>query len=118
MTPSRSKYRSDFHERRKFNLDKFRTWIRLNPSELREVAQEFARKLNLSTAPVKLMIPKKGWSSVDSEGSPTYDPAEDQVFVETLTALLNPGVEIIEVDANMEDTAFSKAVADLALTLF
>jgi uncharacterized protein (UPF0261 family) len=118
MTPSRSKYRSDFHERRKFNLDKFRTWIRLNPSELREVAHEFARKLNLSTAPVKLMIPKRGWSSVDSEGSPTYDPAEDQVFVETLTALLNPGVEIIEVDANMEDTAFGKAVADLALTLF
>jgi uncharacterized protein (UPF0261 family) len=38
MTPARSRYKPEFHERRKFDLDKLRTWIRLSPEELKEVA--------------------------------------------------------------------------------
>lgn len=118
MTPSRSKYKKEFHERRKYDLDKFRTWLRLSPDELKEVAGEFARKLNGAKAPVKLMIPTRGWSSVDSKGNPTYDPEEDKIFVETLKAGLDSGIEIIEVDANMEDSTFSQQVTRAALELF
>ncbi len=118
MTPSRSKYKKEFHERRKYDLDKFRTWLRLSPDELKEVAGEFARKLNGAKAPVKLMIPTRGWSSVDSNGNPTYDPEEDKIFVETLKAGLDSGIEIIEVDANMEDSVFSQQVTRAALELF
>ena len=118
MTPSRSKYKKEFHERRKYDLDKFRTWLRLDPFELKQVAQEFARKLNGAKAPVKLMIPLKGWSSVDAEGNPTYDPAEDRIFVDTLREILDPKIEIIEVDANMEDPIFSERVTQAALEIF
>lgn len=118
MTPSRSKYKKEFYDRPKYDLDKFRTWIRLDPSELKEVAVEFARKLNGSKAPVKLMIPQQGWSSVDVKGSPTFNPEEDRIFVETLRGLLDPGIEIIEVDANMEDAVFSQRVIQAALELF
>jgi uncharacterized protein (UPF0261 family) len=118
MTPSRSKYKPEFHERRKYNLDKFRTWLRMSPPELKEVATEFARKLNGSTAPVKVMIPMQGWSSVDAKGAPTYDPDEDQIFIDTLRELLDPNVEIIEVDANMEETAFAEAVIQMAKEIF
>lgn len=118
MTPSRSKYKKEFHERRKYDLDKFRTWLRLSPSELKDVANEFARKLNESKAPVKVMVPMKGWSSVDAKGNPTYDPKEDRVFVETLKSKLDSRIEIIEVDANMEDAAFSQQITQSALELF
>jgi uncharacterized protein (UPF0261 family) len=118
MTPSRSKYKKEFHDRRKYDLDKFRTWLRLSTDELKEVANEFARKLNNSTAPVKVMIPMKGWSSVDCEGNPTYDPKEDRVFIDTLRSKLDSGIEIIEVDANMEDAAFSQQITQSALELF
>ncbi len=118
MTPSRSKYKPEFHKRRKYDLDKFRTWLRLSPDELKEVANEFARKLNRAKAPVKLMVPMQGWSSVDSYGNPTYDPGEDQIFIDTLREILDPKVEIIEVNANMEDDFFSQQVTKSALELF
>ncbi|MCP4669790.1 MAG: UPF0261 family protein [Desulfobacula sp.] len=118
MTPSRSKYKKEFHERRKYDLDKFRTWLRLSTDELQQVAKEFARKLNKSTALAKIMIPMQGWSSVDSKGNATFDPKEDQVFVQTLRNELDSKIEIIEVDANMEDQIFSDEVTKLALELF
>ncbi len=118
MTPSRSKYKKEFHERRKYDLDKFRTWLRLSTDELQLVAKEFARKLNGSKAPVKVLVPLQGWSSVDCKGNPTYDPKEDQVFVEILRNKLDPKVEIIEIDANMEDQAFSQEIIQSALELF
>ena len=118
MTPSRSKYKKEFYERRKYDLDKFRTWLRLSTDELQLVAKEFARKLNSAQAPVKVMVPLQGWSSVDCKGNPTYDPKEDQVFVEILRNELDPKVEIIEIDANMEDQVFSREIVKAALELF
>ena len=64
------------------------------------------------------MIPLQGWSSVDAKGNATYDPEQDRVFVETLRAGLDERIEIIEVDANMEDLVFSQQVAQSALELF
>ncbi|MCD4721079.1 MAG: Tm-1-like ATP-binding domain-containing protein [Desulfobacula sp.] len=118
MTPSRSKYKKEFHKRRKYDLDKFRTWLRLSTDELKEVANEFARKLNHSKSPVKVMVPLQGWSSVDCQGNPTYDPKEDRIFIDTLRNKLNSRIEIIEVDANMEDAAFSQQITQTALELF
>ena len=118
MTPARSKYKKGFHERRKYDLDKFRTWLRLSPDELKQVAGEFARKLNGSKGPVQFMIPLKGWSSVDTFGNPTYDPEEDKIFIQTLRNALDSKVNIIEIDANMEDPVFSQQVIQTALEIF
>ncbi|MFO7667664.1 MAG: Tm-1-like ATP-binding domain-containing protein [Desulfobacterales bacterium] len=118
MTPSKSKYKPDFNQRRKYDLDKYRAWLRLNPDELKAVAEAFAAKLNLAKGPVKIIIPQKGWSGVDRQGQPTYDPGEDRVFVDTLKARLNPRIEILEVDANMEEPEFAQAVINLALKIF
>ena len=118
MTPSRSKYKKEFHKRRKYDLDKLRTWLRLSTDELKEVAKEFVRKLNSSKAPVKVLVPLQGWSSVDSPGNQTYDPKEDRVFIDELRAGLDSRIEIIEVDANMEDSLFSQQVIQSALELF
>jgi uncharacterized protein (UPF0261 family) len=118
MTPAKSKYRQEYHERRKYDLDKYRTWLRMSPDELEQVAKVFAEKLNLSTAPVKVLIPLKGWSSVDSPGSATHDPDEDQVFVKELRKQLKDGIGIQEVDANMEDPEFAEAVTRAALEIF
>ena len=118
MTPARSKYKPEFHERRKFDLDKLRTWIRLSPGELKEVAGIFAEKLNLSKGPVIVVIPQNGWSSADLPGNDTHDPAEDQLFTQVLREELRSDLQIIEVDANMEDPEFAKAVVKNALKIF
>ena len=118
MTPAKSKYKPEYHERRKYDLDKFRTWIRLSCAELKEVAGAFADKINQATGPVSVVIPQNGWSSVDSPNNPTYDPQEDQVFVETLRRQLKPGISIAEIPANMEDEAFAQAIIAAALEIF
>ena len=118
MTPARSKYKPEFHERRKFDLDKLRTWIRLSPDELKEVAGIFAEKLNQSKGPVTVLIPTNGWSSADLPGNDTHDPTEDHLFTEVLREKLKPNIQIIEVDANMEDPAFATAVVENAVKIF
>jgi len=118
MTPSKRKYKPEFHERRKYDLDKLRTWIRLAPEELKQVAVAFAEKLNRAKGPVCVLLPQKGWSSVDYPGNATFDPEEDRVFNEVLREKLNPDITIMEVDANMEDKAFAEAVAKAALNIF
>ena len=118
MTPARSKYKPEYHERRKFDLDKLRTWIRLSAEELQEVAGIFAEKLNRAEGPVSVMIPLDGWSAADLPGNDTHDPAEDQLFTRVLREKLKPGIEIIEVDANMEDPEFAAAVVENALKIF
>ncbi|MCP4667351.1 MAG: UPF0261 family protein, partial [Deltaproteobacteria bacterium] len=118
MTPSKSKYTPEYHERRKYDLDKFRTWLRMSPDELKEVASLFAEKLNQARGPVRVLVPLRGWSSVDAPGNATYDPDEDRMFVQALRENLNPDIPIQEVDANMEDSKFAEAVIDASLNIF
>ncbi len=118
ITPPKSKYTDDHRARRKYDLDKFRTWLRASPEELSMAAKAFAAKLNQARAPVKVIIPSRGWSSVDVPGSVTYDPDADGVFAAELKGLAAPHVEVIEVDANMEEPAFARSVVGTGLKLF
>ena len=118
ITPSKSKYTPQDHKRRKYDLDKLRTWLRIAPDELRQVANVFSEKLNRANGPVRVLVPRRGWSSVDAPGNPTHDPDEDQIFIDVLSTKLNPEIQIIEVDANMEDLEFAKAVVETALKIF
>ncbi len=112
ITPPKSKYTEEHRARKKYDLDKFRTWIKASPDELKKAAGVFAEKLNRSRGPVKVIIPLKGWTNFDIPGSATYDPEEDGVFVDALKKAVNTGIEIIEVDANIEEKTFARALAD------
>ncbi|RJR19594.1 MAG: UPF0261 family protein [Desulfobacteraceae bacterium] len=118
ITPSRSSYTPDHAGRRKYDLDKLRTWLRISPQELRQVARVFVDKLNRAKGPVRIVVPARGWSSVDAPGNPTFDPAEDGIFVEELRAGLRSGITVTEVDANMEDPDFARAVVAASLSIF
>ncbi len=118
ITPSRSTYTPEHAGRRKYDLDKLRTWLRISPSELREVARVFVEKLNKAKGPVRVMIPGRGWSSVDVPGNPTFDPLEDMIFVEELRAKLKKDTLVSVIDANMEEPEFAEAVIDACLSIF
>ncbi|MGC8491996.1 MAG: Tm-1-like ATP-binding domain-containing protein [Syntrophobacteraceae bacterium] len=118
MTPAKSKYLPEYESRRKYHLDKLRTWIRLSPDELRLVARAFAQKLNKAGGAVRVIVPLRGWSSADEPGNETFDPEEDMVFVEELRGLLKPEIELILLEGNMEDPRFGGALAKSAIELF
>lgn len=118
VTPPKSRYTDDHKARKKYDLDRFRTWLRASPDELRRAAAAFTEKLNKSKGPVKVIIPLKGWTNFDIPGSATYDPEEDRIFVDELKKGLKPEVEVIEVDANIEETPFAQAIVNASLELF
>ena len=115
ITPSKSKYTAEHKGRRRYDLDESRTWLRMTPNELKEVSGVFAKKLNQSLGLVKVVIPLKGWSSIDSPGRSTYDPEEDAIFIKELRRKLKKEIEVIQVDANMEEPEFANAVISAAL---
>jgi hypothetical protein len=44
--------------------------------------------------------------------------AEDRIFIEELREKLNSEIQIVEVQANMEDEAFARAVVNATLEIF
>jgi uncharacterized protein (UPF0261 family) len=118
ITPRKSNYTREHDLRRKHDIDRLRTWLRMSPKELKEVAVLFAEKLNLSRGPVKVVIPLRGWSSVDAPGNATYDPEGDRIFAAELRKTLKKEIPILEVDANMEDPEFAEALVEIALDMF
>lgn len=95
-----------------FKIDEIRAMTRFPTDELVIGAHLYAEKMNRAQGPLKLVIPLRGWSSIDREGSVLYDPAEDRIFVEELRKNLSTDIEIEEVDCNLEDMETARVLVD------
>ena len=92
-------------------LDELRMGTRLNEEELLLTAKTVAEKLNRAKGPVKFFIPLRGWSGFDPPGGVLYAPEEDLIFVNELKRLLtNDRVQLMEIDANLEDPLFARSL--------
>jgi uncharacterized protein (UPF0261 family) len=100
----------EFKIRKHYIMDALRVTVWLNAEELKDIAGIYAEKLNKATGPTKFLIPKRGWLSIEKEGSDFYDPRGIQAFVDSLKKKLKPEIEVREVEANIDDPAFAKAV--------
>ncbi|MCK5915539.1 MAG: Tm-1-like ATP-binding domain-containing protein, partial [Deltaproteobacteria bacterium] len=86
---------------------------RLNEPEIIQVAEEFARKLNLANGPVRVLLPLQGWSSIDGPESPIYEPETDRLFVENLKKNISNNLVTIETfELNLEDEAFADQIVE------
>ena len=93
-------------------IDDIRAMARFPLDEMLEGAGLYAEKLNKAKGPVKLVIPLKGWSSLDYPGNILSDPEEDLKFVEALKKDLQKPIEIEEVDANLEELRFAEVLVN------
>ncbi|MCP4630137.1 MAG: UPF0261 family protein [bacterium] len=91
----------------------FRSAIRLNIDETTTLADQLADKLNRAAAHTKVLIPTAGWSEADRRGGPLYAPEISRAFIERLKALLDPGIEVREVDFHINDEAFGRIAAEM-----
>lgn len=87
------------------------TLMRTTAEELRQIGGRIAEKLNQAEGKTVLMLPLKGVSAIDVEGTPFYDPEADQVLFDTLRSEVGDSVEIIEMDNAVNDEAFALAAA-------
>jgi uncharacterized protein (UPF0261 family) len=93
-------------------IDELRAMARFPRDELLIGAQLYAEKINKAKGPIKLVVPLRGWSSLEREGSPLLDPEEDQLFIEELKKHLKVPFEIEEVDCNLEDIDTARALVE------
>jgi len=93
------------------------TLMRTNPEECAELGRIIADKLNQAKGPTSLFLPLKGVSAIDKEGQPFYLPEADAALFKALRENIRPPVELIELDMNINDPAFSAAMAERLLEM-
>jgi uncharacterized protein (UPF0261 family) len=116
-SPRKSRYKPEHYERRKFELDELRTFLRVSDEEIVAVAKVFAEKLNQASGPTIFMFPTSGWSAVDAPSSHMFDRDQDRLFLRTLENLTD-SVIIREVDANLDEESFARALVKACLEIF
>jgi uncharacterized protein (UPF0261 family) len=100
----------EFKVRKHYFMEELRVTVWLNTAELADMASIYAEKLNKAVGPTKFLIPKRGWISIEKEGSDYYDPQHARTFVDKLKEKLKPDIEVREVDANIDDPMFAQAI--------
>jgi uncharacterized protein (UPF0261 family) len=87
--------------------------VRANADELKATGRVVAQKLNQAQGPVAVVIPELGFSSFDEEGAIFWEPETDAVFAPALKASLKPEIEVIEVEAHINDPLFAETVVEV-----
>jgi uncharacterized protein (UPF0261 family) len=85
------------------------TLMRTTPEECAELGRIVAEKVNLSTAPVTVLIPLRAISVVSEAGQPFHDPAADRALFGALKHQLRRDIPVIELDTTINDPGFADA---------
>jgi len=93
------------------------TLMRTTPAECAELGRITAGKLNRARGPVAFIMPLRGVSAIDSAGQPFAWPEADRSYLDALKANLNPRIQLVEVDAHINDESFARSAASCLLEL-
>jgi uncharacterized protein (UPF0261 family) len=91
------------------------TLMRTTPEECAEIARITATKLNRATGPVTVLIPLQGVSAIDKLGGPFYSPEALNSYRAALKSTLSSAIELVELDAHINDDSFARAATELLL---
>ena len=93
------------------------TLMRTNISENKVLGEQLVEKLKISTGPVEIIIPLKGISQIDNVGGVFYDPAANNALFETVKVTARNKINVIEMDAHINDEAFAICLVEQLLKL-
>jgi len=102
---------SAFQGRKFYQHNSQVTLMRTTSQESYDLGCILARKLNLSTGPVTLLLPLRGNSMIGTSGQPFYDPEADQALRDALKSNLRPDIPVVELDSAINDRLFAEACA-------
>ena len=105
-------------DRVQYVQDALRVQVRTTADELCQVADVIAKRLNQAKGEWTFLIPLKGWSSLDREGRPIYDPVADAAFVARLKEKLVDPKRVKEVNLHLYTAEFAQVAVDELLRLF
>jgi uncharacterized protein (UPF0261 family) len=102
----------------RYDGDAHHVQVRSTAEQLVAAADAIAGRLNEAKVPFTFLIPLKGWSSLDREGRPLFDPAADAAFARRLKEKIVAPAAVVELDLNLDSPAFARAAVDEFVRLF
>lgn len=92
------------------------TLMRTTPEENAELGRILAEKANRSGGPVAFYLPLRGVSMLDAPGKEFWWPEADKALYDAIKAHVRPGIEVHELDLNINDDAFAEAMTSKLLS--
>ncbi len=91
------------------------TLMRTTPEECSELGRILAEKINLSTAPVTVLLPLQAISIISAPGQKFHDPAADSALFTSLKSSLRKDIEVLEMSCAINAPEFATACAEKLL---
>jgi uncharacterized protein (UPF0261 family) len=91
------------------------TLMRTTPAENAELGRILAEKANRCTGPVAFYLPLQGVSILDSPGGEFWWPEANQALFAAIKEHVREDIPVFELDNNINDEAFAKAVTEQLL---
>ena len=108
---------SNFISRQLYSWAPDVTLMRTNEEENLLLGKIMVEKIKRSKGPTKVIIPLRGLSQIDKEGSIFYNPKINKVLFDAIKINLEGHVEIDEVDMHINDKGFSELIVNQLLNL-
>ncbi len=93
------------------------TLMRTTPEECQQLGRIIAEKINQSTGPVTVMIPRRAISVISAAGGPFHDPKADEALFDAIRTTLRQDIKCCELDCEINDEEFAIACANELLGL-
>ncbi len=106
-----------FQRRRFYQHNPTVTLMRTTPEENAALGREIAQKVSAAQGPAAVMLPLRGVSAIDAAGQPFDWPEARQALFQAIRENLSPQVELVELDAHINDPDFAEAAARKLLEL-
>jgi uncharacterized protein (UPF0261 family) len=87
------------------------TLMRTNVEENQRLGQIIAEKLNVSAGPATVLLPLRGLSMIGKPDGPFACPDADLALFAALKKHLRGHIDVVELDANINDPAFAERCA-------
>ncbi len=91
------------------------TLMRTNAKENQKLGRLLAEKANAARGLVTVLLPLQGVSVLDGDGERFCDREADEALFQSLRQHIDPRISVEEVDANINDAAFSNRAVELLL---
>ena len=91
--------------------------MRTSPEENNALGALVAKKLNAARAPVRVLLPERGFSALSVPSGPFFMPAADTAFMLSLEAAIRPTVSVQRLPLHINDVLFAQAAAHALLDL-
>ena len=112
---ARSTVPEKFHDRLFYEWNPNVTLMRTTAAENAQLGKILADKANKSAAPVAFFLPLRGVSQLDAPGKEFWNPEADRALYDAIKQNARAGIQVYELDNNINDDAFVDAMTDKLL---